>query len=177
MGADTVQRARRVRLMLFDVDGVLTDGTLYLGQGGELMKAFNVRDGHGLKMLRESGIEVGLLSTRQSAIVEARASELGIALVLQGATDKRAVLGRLLAERNLTAEHCGYMGDDLVDLPVLVHCGFAAAVADAPEPVRARAHYVARASGGHGAAREVCEFILRAQGTLKRAIEGFLGRT
>ncbi len=114
-GQDLSRRMKAVKLLLFDVDGVLTDGTLYLGQGGELMKAFNVRDGQGLKMLHEAGIEVGLLSTRQSAIVEFRAAELGIALVLQGASDKRAVFGRLLAERKLPAEHCGYMGDDLVD--------------------------------------------------------------
>ena len=163
MGADTIQRAARVRLMLFDVDGVLTDGTLYIGESGELMKAFNVRDGHGLKMLQASGVEVGLLSSRKSSIVIRRAAELGISLVLQGAIDKLAVYRGLLADRGLPAERSGYMGDDLMDLDVMSCCGFSAAVPEAAEAVRARAHYVSRAGGGKGAAREVCDLILAAQ--------------
>lgn len=174
MGADTIERAGRVRLMLFDVDGVLTDGTLYIGESGELIKAFNVRDGHGLKMLQESGIEVGLLSSRKSAIVTCRAAELGIALVLQGASDKLAEFRSLLAERGLPAEHSGYMGDDLVDLGVMSCCGFSAAVPEAAEAVRARAHYVSRAAGGRGAAREVCELILAAHGNSDHALRRHL---
>ena len=169
MAADTQQRAARVRLMLFDVDGTLTDGTLYIGEGGELMKAFNVRDGHGLKMLQESGVEVGLLSSRRSRMVESRAAELGIRLVVQGVSDKAAALGELIAQRALRPEQCGYMGDDLPDLAVMSMCGFSASVPDAPEAVRARAHYVSAAPGGRGAAREVCELILVAQGRLKQA--------
>jgi 3-deoxy-D-manno-octulosonate 8-phosphate phosphatase (KDO 8-P phosphatase) len=174
MDAHTRERAARVQLMLFDVDGILTDGTLYIGAGGELMKAFNVRDGLGLKMLRECGIEVGLLSSRRSTIVDARAAELGIALVVQGAANKCAVFQDLLAERGVSAERCGFMGDDFPDLRVMSSCGFAATVPEASGAVRARAHYVSTAAGGRGAAREVCELILAAQGRMEEALGRYL---
>jgi 3-deoxy-D-manno-octulosonate 8-phosphate phosphatase (KDO 8-P phosphatase) len=174
MSADAAERAKRVRLMLFDVDGVLTDGTLYLGPAGEAMKGFNVRDGHGLKLLAEAGIEVGFLSTRSSDIVRARARELGITLVLQGEAHKRTAFQALISERSLAPERCGYMGDDLLDLCVMVDCGFAATVPEASGAVRERAHYVSAARGGHGAAREVCEFILGAHGVLDEAVRRHL---
>ncbi len=160
--------------MLFDVDGVLTDGTLYLSDNGEEMKAFNTLDGHGIKMLRESGVAVGLLTARRSRVVDLRARDLGIELVRQGATDKARAFQDLLIDQGIDAGAAGYMGDDLVDLPVLLRCGFAATVPGAPEDVRSRAHYVAGAAAGRGAAREVCEFIMRAQATLERAIAGHL---
>lgn len=166
---------RELRLMIFDVDGVLTDGTLYLGDSGAEMKAFNVRDGHGLKMLKESGVEVALLSARRSRAVELRAAELGIALVEQGAADKGAAFDALLARARFSSAAAGYMGDDVVDLPVLVRCGFAASVPEAPDTVRRRVHHVTRAPGGRGAAREVCELIMQAQDTLERAIARNLG--
>jgi len=172
--ADAAARARRLRLMVFDVDGVLTDGSLYLSDSGAEMKAFHTLDGHGIKMLRESGVTVGLLTARRSRVVELRAEELGIDLVHQGAGDKARAFEAMIAGRGLAAAAAGYMGDDLVDLPVLVRCGFAATVASAPEAVRSRAHYVARAEAGRGAAREVCEFIMRSQDTLERAIAGYL---
>lgn len=165
-----LERARRLRLMIFDVDGVLTDGTLYLGDAGAEIKAFNVRDGHGIRMLRESGVEVALLSSRRSRTVELRAAELGITLVEQGAESKGAAFERLLAGRGLSAEAAGFMGDDLPDLPVLARCGFAASVPEAPDAVRRQAHYVTRAGGGRGAAREVCELIMQSQNSLDRAI-------
>jgi 3-deoxy-D-manno-octulosonate 8-phosphate phosphatase (KDO 8-P phosphatase) len=174
MSAEVLQRARRVQLMLFDVDGVLTDGTLYLGEGGEVIKAFNVRDGHGLKMLQESGVEVGLLSSRLSRIVQCRADELGIRLVRQGAPDKNATLRSVLAERGLAPDQAGFMGDDWLDLAVMSHCGFAATVPEAPEAVRKVAHYVSAAAGGRGAAREVCELVLAAQGRLDQAVRRHL---
>ncbi len=174
MGAETLQRAARVRFMLFDVDGVLTDGTLYMGESGELMKAFNVRDGQGLKMLHESGIDVGLISTRQSAIVERRAEELGISTVLQGAGDKEAVFRALLTRRGLAAENCGFMGDDVLDLRVMLACGFCATVPEASEAVRMRAHYVTGVPGGRGAAREVCELLLNARGDAGQALSRYL---
>jgi 3-deoxy-D-manno-octulosonate 8-phosphate phosphatase (KDO 8-P phosphatase) len=170
MSADAAARAKRVRLMLFDVDGVLTDGTLYLGQQGEAIKAFNVRDGHGLKLLERAGVEVGFLSTRSSEIVAARARELGIALVRQGEADKASTWRGLLRERDLEPRHCGFMGDDLLDLAVMSACGFAATVPEASAAVRERAHYVSAAGGGRGAAREVCEFILAARGSLDEAV-------
>lgn len=172
--AQAIARAKQVRLMLFDVDGVLTDGTLYLGEGGEIMKAFNALDGHGMKMLAESGIEVGLLSSRQSPIVAMRAKELGIALICQGAADKAGEFNNMLAKRRIPAEQAGYMGDDVLDLPVLTRCGFAASVLGAPESVKAHSHFVPDAPGGRGAVREVCEFILQAQGKFDAAMARYL---
>src|SRR4051812_4945082 len=124
MSADALQRAKNVRLMLFDVDGVLTDGTLYMGENGEVMKGFNVRDGHGLKMLQDSGIEVGLVSSRDSRIVQLRSEELGIRLVRQGAGSKGAVVKELIEQRRLAPGQAGFMGDDLLDLPAMAQCGF-----------------------------------------------------
>jgi 3-deoxy-D-manno-octulosonate 8-phosphate phosphatase (KDO 8-P phosphatase) len=169
---EALERARGVRLMVFDVDGVLTDGTLLYGPAGEEMKAFHSHDGLGLKMLAASGVACALLSGRRSAAVAARAAELGIADVLQGIDDKLAACTELLKKKNLTLEKIGYMADELVDLPVLTRCGFACAPHEAPEAVRARVHYVAAAAAGRGAAREVCELVMRAQ----RKFEQVLGK-
>lgn len=169
-----MERARGISLMLFDVDGVLTDGSLYLGEGGELMKVFNALDGHGMKMLAESGVEVGLLSSRQSKIVALRAAELGITLVCQGAKDKASEFADMLAQRGLRPEQAGFMGDDVLDLPVLLHCGFSASVPGAPESVRSRVHLLPASQGGRGAVREVCEFILRAQNKFDQAMARYL---
>jgi len=171
---NAAERARGVKLMIFDVDGVLTDGRLYLSDNGEEMKAFSTRDGQGIKLLREAGIAVGVITARSSRVVERRARELGIELLRQGASDKAGVLAELLSGQNLQASEAGYMGDDLADLPVLMRCGFAATVQSAPEAVRTRVHYVARSAGGEGAAREVCEFILTAQNALEQAIARYL---
>jgi 3-deoxy-D-manno-octulosonate 8-phosphate phosphatase (KDO 8-P phosphatase) len=172
--SDALERAKRVRLMLFDVDGVLTDGRLWFGPQGEALKAFSALDGHGLKMLQQSGVAVALLSGRQSAAVAARAAELGVAEVLQGIEDKRAAFEALAARRALSAAETGYMGDEVVDLPVLRRCGFACAPREAHELVRAHAHYIAAAPAGAGAAREVCEFVMRARGTLETALARYL---
>ncbi len=174
MTQDAANRAATIRLMIFDVDGVLTDGRLYIAQHGEAMKAFHVHDGHGLKMLQECGVRVGILSSRDSPIVSRRASELGIELVVQGSHDKGVAFEQILKRVDLKATEVGFMGDDLVDLPVLTRCGFAATVPDAPGIVRDRAHYVSSARGGHGAARDVSEFILRAQGRIEDAIARYL---
>jgi 3-deoxy-D-manno-octulosonate 8-phosphate phosphatase (KDO 8-P phosphatase) len=170
MRDDILERIRRLRLMIFDVDGVLTDGTLYFSETGAELKAFNARDGHGLKMLKESGVEVAILSARRSRAVEVRAAELGITLVEQGAGDKSTAFESLLGRAHTSASAAGYMGDDWVDLPVLARCGFSASVPEAPELVRERVHHVTRAAGGRGAAREVCELIMQAQDTLERAL-------
>jgi 3-deoxy-D-manno-octulosonate 8-phosphate phosphatase (KDO 8-P phosphatase) len=170
MRDDILERMRGLRLMIFDVDGVLTDGTLYFSETGAELKAFNAQDGHGLKMLKESGVEVAILSARRSRAVEARAAELGITLVVQGASDKRAAFESLISQERTLAAAAGYMGDDWVDLPVLARCGFAASVPEAPQLVRERVHHVTGAHGGRGAVREVCELIMRAQDTLERAI-------
>jgi 3-deoxy-D-manno-octulosonate 8-phosphate phosphatase (KDO 8-P phosphatase) len=168
---ETLERARAVRLMIFDVDGVLTDGTLLYGPKGEALKAFSAHDGHGLKMLAASGVACALLSGRRSAAVARRAEELGIAHVLQGIEDKLAATQKLGVPLN----QVGFMGDELVDLPVLIRCGFACAPREAPEAVRSRVHYVPRAGAGRGAAREVCELVMRAQSTLEPALRGYLG--
>ena len=171
---DALDRARRIRLMIFDVDGVLTDGRLWYGPGGESLKAFHAYDGHGVKMLASAGIACAVLSGRRSAAVTARCAELGIGHVLQGIDDKRKEYETLLATLGVAAQDAGFMGDELVDLPVLTRCGFACAPREAPEAVRARAHYVASTPAGHGAAREVCEFVLHAQDKLEGALREYL---
>ena len=167
---DTLDRARGVRLMIFDVDGVLTDGTLFYGPAGEELKAFSAHDGHGLKMLAASGVACALLSGRRSPAVVKRAAELGIAHVLQGIEDKLASAREL----GFALDEIGYMGDELVDLPVLTRCRLACAPREAPEEVRSRVHYVARAAAGRGAAREVCELLMRAQRTFEPALAKYL---
>ena len=171
---DALERARRVKLMLFDVDGVLTDGMLWYGPAGDEMKAFSAQDGLGLKLLAQGGISLAILSGRSSPAVAVRAVELGIQHVMQGIEDKRRAYESFIARLGLAAQATGYMGDDLVDLPVLVRCGFACTVREAPAEVRKRAHYVAAAPAGAGAAREVCEYLLGAQGALGRVVEEYL---
>jgi 3-deoxy-D-manno-octulosonate 8-phosphate phosphatase (KDO 8-P phosphatase) len=166
-------KARNIRLAIFDVDGVLTDGSLYLTDGGEEIKAFNSRDGHGMKMLRESGVELAIITGRVSRCVELRAKNLGIDLLFQGVADKARAFAELLAARGLAAATTAYMGDDVVDLPVLIRCGFAVTVPDAPLAVKERADYVTQAQGGRGAAREVCELIMHAQGTLEGRLKAY----
>lgn len=154
-------RARRISLAIFDIDGVMTDGRIYLNDAGEEMKAFNVLDGHGIKMLRESGIEVAILSGRRARCVERRAAELGIKHVIQGAGEKLPVFTSLLESLGLTADQACYMGDDLVDVPVLTACGLAFSVPDAPAAVKRSVHHVTRRRGGEGAVRDACETLLR----------------
>jgi 3-deoxy-D-manno-octulosonate 8-phosphate phosphatase (KDO 8-P phosphatase) len=158
------QRAARLRLVALDVDGVLTDGRLYYGPQGEALKVFDVRDGHGIRMLQNQGVEVAILSARSSEIVETRARELGIRRVLQGRDNKAAAWQELLAETGIAAEHAGFIGDDLPDLPVLVQAGLAATVADARIEVKNAAHWIAPQAGGRGAVRALAEFILQAKG-------------
>ncbi len=174
MNDTALERAKAIRLMIFDVDGILTDGRLYFSAQGEELKAFNILDGHGLKLLRESGVDTAILTARKSAIVEQRARELGIANVRQGVTNKLQGFVELLAHCRCSAREAGYAGDDVVDLPVLTRCGFAASVPNAMAIVKSRVHLVTQANGGHGAAREICEFIMHAQGTLDAAIAPYL---
>lgn len=171
---DAPERAGRVRVMIFDVDGVLTDGRLWYGPQGEALKAFSVLDGHGMKMLMQSGVEVALLSGRSSPAVAARAAELGIRHALQGIGDKAAAFAGLLGALGLAADQAGFMGDELVDLPVLRRCAFACAPGGAHALVLQHAHYVAAAAAGAGAAREVCEYVMRAQGKLDAALATYL---
>jgi 3-deoxy-D-manno-octulosonate 8-phosphate phosphatase (KDO 8-P phosphatase) len=174
VSADALERAARLRLMVFDVDGVLTDGRLWYGPRGEELKAFHVRDGHGLKLLAQNGVVAALLTGRRSKALTVRAAELGLRHVLQGVEDKRPAFDQLLAELGVEHSAAGYMGDDLPDLPVLGRCGFACAPPGAHELALRRAHYVADAPTGGGAAREVCEYVLGAQGRLESALARYL---
>lgn len=158
-------RARAVKLLIFDVDGVLTDGSLFYGDDGQEYKSFNSRDGHGIKMLAASGVEAAILTGRNSQVVLHRARNLGIGRLVQGVHDKLRAYQEMLTETGLKPEETAFVGDDLVDLPVLRRCGLACTVPDAPAELLARVHYVTLAAAGRGAAREVCELIMRAQGT------------
>ncbi len=168
------ERIKPLRLIAFDVDGVLTDGGLYLSDSGEEFKRFNTLDGHGLKMLKASGVELAIITGRTSRCVELRAKNLGITRLYQGVEDKLAVMRSLLAELKLVPEAAAYMGDDVVDLPVMRRVGLALSVPSAPQVVRDHAHYVSQREAGHGAVREVCELILGAQGTLEAQLAPYL---
>ena len=167
-------RLQPIRLIAFDVDGVLTDGGLYLSDSGEEFKRFNSLDGHGLKMLKASGVELAIITGRRSQCVSQRAANLGIRHLHQGVEDKLATMRALLAELNLPPQAAAYMGDDVVDLPVMRHVGAAFSVPGAPQLVRDRAHYVSQRAAGCGAVREVCELIMTAQGTLDAQLGRYL---
>lgn len=168
------QRIQAIRLVAFDVDGILTDGGLYLTDSGEEFKRFNSLDGHGLKMLKASGVELAIITGRTSRCVELRAKNLGITRLYQGVEDKWGTMQTLLAELNLAAEAAAYMGDDVVDLPVMRRMGLSISVPNAPQVVRDHAHYLTQREGGHGAVREACELIMSAQGTLDAQLAPYL---
>jgi 3-deoxy-D-manno-octulosonate 8-phosphate phosphatase (KDO 8-P phosphatase) len=157
------ERARKIRVAAFDVDGVLTDGALYYADSGEESKRFNVHDGHGLRMLKDDGLTLAIITSRRSGCVEARARNLGIEFLYQGVQDKLAAFQELLGRCGFEAAACAYAGDDLVDLPVMKRCGLAVSVPGAPAAVRREAHYVTRSRGGEGAVRELSEIILYAR--------------
>lgn len=171
---DAASSAALVRLMGFDVDGVMTDGSLYFTPNGEELKVFSSLDGHGLKMLQTAGIEVAIISGRSSRALELRAANLGIRELHMGVEDKRACMLSMLEARRLPAKAAGYMGDDVVDLPILRACGFSAAPADAHEFVRRHVCHVAHNPGGRGAVREICDFLLASQGHLDAMLSAYL---
>lgn len=172
--AELRQRASLVRLLVLDVDGVLTDGTLYFSAAGEELKAFNIHDGLGIKLLRAAGVEVAIITGRRSAALERRAEDLGVSRLMQGIEDKLAAFTALADGLGLKAEQIGCVGDDLPDLPLLRRCALSIAVPEAPKRVRDAAHYVTHAGGGRGAVREVCELILEAQGSLEAQLAPYL---
>ena len=165
-----MERAARVKVMIFDVDGVLTDGSLTYGPDGEATKTFYVLDGLGIQLLNRTGVQTAIISARTSPIVIKRAADLGITHVFQGQHDKRLAFAELLDKTGVTAAECGYIGDDVIDLPLLLQVGFAVTVPTGHPEVQHRAHYVTRAGGGRGAVREVCDMIMRAQGTYEEAL-------
>lgn len=170
-----IPKARTVRIAIFDVDGVLSDGGLHYAETGDAMKTFDVRDGMGMKLLQDAGVELAIITSRRAGSVRERAADLGIRHIQQGVADKYSAFEALLAGLGLTPEQSAFLGDDLVDLPVLKRCGFAVTVADAPAVLKRHADYVTRASGGRGAAREFCEVILHNQGKLAAQTARFLG--
>jgi 3-deoxy-D-manno-octulosonate 8-phosphate phosphatase (KDO 8-P phosphatase) len=158
-----LEKIRRVKILILDVDGVLTDGRIVIDDAGLESKQFDVRDGHGLKMLMRCGIGVVLLTGRRSRVVEHRAADLGIAEVHQGILNKAEAFAEILKRREMAPEESACVGDDVVDIPLLRRTGFSVAVADAVPEARAIADYVTEHRGGRGAVREVCEVIMRAQ--------------
>lgn len=174
----TINRAKAIRLLLLDVDGVLTDGCLYYGNNGEELKAFNIQDGLGIKLLQRNGIQVGIITGRTSALLTRRAAELGIELVVQGREDKLIALQETLKEtkeqHNYQMEEIAFLGDDLPDVAVIRQVGLGVAVANAREFVVKNSHWQTSTKGGYGAVRELAEMILQAQDKLDSTLEGYL---
>jgi 3-deoxy-D-manno-octulosonate 8-phosphate phosphatase (KDO 8-P phosphatase) len=168
------ERARRTKLIVFDVDGVLTDGSLILGDDGLEYKAFNTQDGLGMKLLKASGVEMAIITGRTSHVVARRAESTGIGRFYQGVEDKLEAFLDLVEQTGLEPSQCAFMGDDVVDLPAMRRSGFAIAVPAAPPLVKEYAHYVTQLEGGRGAVREVAEFIMQAQGTLEAQMAPYL---
>ena len=171
-----MQRAEKIKLVLFDVDGVLTDGKLLLQADGSESKQFDIKDGTGIVLAQRAGLKVGFLSARVSPPTQHRAAQLGVTLVHQGVSSKIETYEHIVDKLVLEDEEVAYMGDDIVDLPVLSRVGLAAAPADAAPDVRARVHWVSRAPGGCGAARELIELILRAQRAWESVLLEYLGQ-
>ncbi|MCU7843625.1 MAG: 3-deoxy-manno-octulosonate-8-phosphatase KdsC [Candidatus Thiodiazotropha sp. (ex Monitilora ramsayi)] len=171
---DIQSKAQEIKLVVFDVDGVLTDGSLYLGDDGQEYKAFNSRDGHGMKMLQQSGVIIGIITGRTSEVVRIRMESLGVEHVYQGKLEKLPAFEELRDKLGLRDEQVAYVGDDVVDLPIMRRVGLAIAVNDAHPLVKQHSHWQTPNAGGRGAGRDVCEMIMEAQGTLNPALEHYL---
>lgn len=171
---DILDKAKLIKLVIFDVDGVLTDGSLFLGDDGQEYKAFHSKDGFGMKLLQSTGVEIGIITARSSKLVEYRMKSLDIQHVYQGRLDKLAAYHELLEKLGLEKEQTAYVGDDVVDLPVMKHAGLAIAVQDAHPLAKQHSHWQTPHNGGRGAARDVCELIMEAQGTLQGQLDKFL---
>lgn len=174
MDSNLQARARQIKLLLLDVDGVLTDGRLYFSNSGEEFKAFCTLDGQGIKLLQASGVRVGIITGRESQLVAQRARNLGVELLVQGREDKWAALEEILEHEPLPLEHIAFMGDDWPDLTVMTRVGLALTVPNAHPSVSQRAHWSSRRGGGEGAVREACDLLLEAQGNLDKALEAYL---
>ena len=166
-------RAKAIKLVIFDVDGVMTDGGLTIGDDGQEYKTFNTQDGLGMKLLKASGVQMAIITGRTSNVVKQRSESTGVAHFYQGVDDKLVAYLDLIAKLNMTPEQTAFMGDDVVDLPPMLRCGLAISVPAAPESVKQRAHYVTKKAGGHGAVRELCELIMQAQGTFEAQMAPF----
>ena len=155
---------KQIKILLLDVDGVLTDGSIIYNDQGIETKAFNAKDGLGIRLLMEAGIKVGIVTGRRSEVLVNRCNDLGIKYLFDNVKDKGEMLELISSKTGIAPENTAFMGDDLIDLPLMMKVGFSAAVADAAEPVKNRASYISSAKGGRGAVREVCEMILKAHG-------------
>jgi 3-deoxy-D-manno-octulosonate 8-phosphate phosphatase (KDO 8-P phosphatase) len=173
MNADVQERAARIKLLLMDCDGVLTDGRIWLFENGEEQKGFHTRDGLGIHLLHRAGLRSGIISGRTSHAVETRARTLGMSFVIQGHENKVQAFADLLAQANVANAEVAYIGDDVNDIPLIMQSGLGVAVADAASEARERAHYVTKAPGGFGAVREVTELILKSQGQWDALVAGF----
>ena len=171
---DILAKAAQIKLVVFDVDGVLTDGSLFIGDDGQEYKAFHSRDGLGMKLLRKSGVEIGIITARTSEVVKHRMENLDIEHVYQGRLEKLPALEELLAKLGVSFEQTAYVGDDVVDLPVMRQVGLAIAVQDAHPLAKQHAHWQTPHGGGRGAARDVCELIMEAHNTLNSQLEPYL---
>jgi 3-deoxy-D-manno-octulosonate 8-phosphate phosphatase (KDO 8-P phosphatase) len=171
---DVLDKAKNIELVIFDVDGVMTDGSLFMGDDGQEYKAFNSLDGHGMRMLQEGGVNAAIITGRKSNVVEHRMNDLGITRVYQGYRDKIPAYEALLKDVNLEKGQIAYVGDDVVDLPIMTQVGFAIAVQSAHPYVKKHAHWITQSNGGRGAVRDVCELILEAKGLLQQALESYL---
>jgi 3-deoxy-D-manno-octulosonate 8-phosphate phosphatase (KDO 8-P phosphatase) len=171
---DIHKKAANIRLIIFDVDGVLTDGSLYIGDDGQEYKAFHSKDGHGMVMLQQSGVEIAIITGRSSEVVRIRMASLGIQRVYQGKREKLPAYEKLKQITGFDDGQIAYVGDDVVDLPVMTRVGLAVAVQDAHALAKQHAHWVTPSNGGRGAAREACELIMDAQGTLGSALQHYL---
>jgi len=165
----------KIKLLLLDVDGVLTDGRIIYDSKGNELKAFDVKDGHGLKMLQRAGIKIGIITGRSSEVVSRRAAELGIEILYQGALQKLEPYLEILSDLELTDDQVAYVGDDVIDLPILRRVGFGATVADAIPDVLPLVDYVSTRPGGCGAVREICDLLLRASGQWEELTERYFG--
>jgi 3-deoxy-D-manno-octulosonate 8-phosphate phosphatase (KDO 8-P phosphatase) len=171
---DILDKAKHIKLVIFDVDGVLTDGRIYIGDDTQEYKAFNSKDGHGMKMLQSIGVQIAIITGRVSNVVKHRMADLGIEHVFQGQRDKLPAFETLLERLAIAAQHTAYVGDDVVDLPVMVRSGLAICVQDSHPLVKRNVHWITTSPGGRGAAREVCELIMDAQGVLNKVLDGYL---
>jgi len=174
-----IEKAKQIKCVIFDIDGVLTDGSLYFDNQGQEYKAFNSKDGHGIRMLLESSVEVAIITGRKSDLVQHRANNLKLSaeLIYQGYRDKRPAFADLLKKTGFSKDQIAYVGDDVIDLPVMSQVGLAIAVGDAHSFVKEHSHMVTLANGGKGAGREVCEFILAAQHKLDNLLQNYLEST
>ncbi len=171
---DIIAKAKKLKLLILDVDGVLTDGRLFFDDKGKEYKCFHARDGHGIKLLRQTGVEVAVISGRKSNSVALRMKSLGVEYVYQGHENKIAAFNEIIQSLSIQPEQAAHVGDDLLDLPIMKRVGLSIAVNDANEPVKEYADWCTKTPGGRGAVREICDFIMQSQGTFEGVLKSFM---